>query len=100
MENKIENNDPAQIYLRPKKNAQIKIGSSYQAQLPDTVILNKEKEHSDIFPSQNSDKSIHYSNIEKNLIYNEHYIAVKEIYYNSTPDDDVIKPGKKRRIEN
>jgi len=100
MENKIENDDYAQIYLRPKKSPQIKIGSNYQAQLPKTVIHNQKKEHSDIFPSYYSDKSSHNLNIEKNLTYNEHYIAVKEIFNCPTYEDDLIKPGKKRRIEN
>jgi hypothetical protein len=99
MENKLDSNDASQVYLRPRKNPQIRIGSSYQAAIPESENINKTIQHLENFPSHHPDSSIHQIKIENFFKYNENFIAFNKMYQYSPKEDELMKPGKKRRIE-
>ncbi len=95
MENKFTKNDISEIYLKPKKNPQIRIGASYQAALPNSE--NVGVHYSENSPSIHTRNSSGNTNKERNFKYNENYIRTNGSYQKN--ENQLIKPGKKRRIE-
>lgn len=98
MENNYYKDNISQIYLIPKKNPQIRIGTSYQAAIPNTENVATQLENSPLNNSHDI-KHICDTNIERVFKYSENQIYVQENYKKNENKNDFVKPGKKRRIE-
>ena len=100
MENKSRGNI-SQIYLQPKTNPQIRVGTKFQAEIPNDIVCprnseNPEYSHLEKFTEMFQtvqEKSISY---DENSVYsNQNFIKIN-LQLNEKDDE---KPGKKRRIE-
>ena len=101
MEN-ISRGNISQIYLQPKKNPQIRIGTKFQAEIPNDNICPGNTEH---YQLSHVNKFTEKSHIvqEKLINYNENSINSNQdiLKVNGQINEtDYDKPGKKRRIEN
>jgi hypothetical protein len=83
----------ADIYLRPKRDAHVRIGKNYQASIPEVKLENSSTSDNNIKLSENDNS--HSEKIEDLDYISEEYCSVEEdieIEYSN-------KPNKKRRIE-
>jgi hypothetical protein len=104
MENKTNSNSDytQQIYLKPKKNPQIRIGSSYQVNITNETETEHNLEqnihhHANNFNHQNPNgKNENYKSHQTNTNINVNNLNNEN---DENDKDDFVKPGKKRRID-